>query len=52
MHVSFWDGHAERINSTRAWGDVAIWYPSGSVFTGVNATPEAKDAFSPGDVIP
>jgi len=52
MHVSMWDGHAERINSTRAWSDVALWYPSGSTFTGTDATPESKEIYSAGDKIP
>lgn len=52
MHVAMWDGHAERINSTRAWGDVGLWYPSGSTFTGTDATPEAKDSYQTGDKIP
>jgi prepilin-type N-terminal cleavage/methylation domain-containing protein len=42
MHIGYFDGHAERIGSERAWADVELWYPSGSQFTGGDVTPEAS----------
>lgn len=52
MHVGFWDGHSERINSTRAWSDPSIWYPSGSTYTGSSATPEIVKSYKVGEPVP
>jgi prepilin-type processing-associated H-X9-DG protein len=52
LHVGFFDGHAERITSTRAWSDPSMWYPTGSVYTGKSATPEIKAKFKAGERTP
>jgi prepilin-type processing-associated H-X9-DG protein len=52
MHVGFFDGHAERITSTRAWSDATIWHPSGSEFTGTGATPEINNSWKSGQRTP
>ena len=45
MNEGFFDGHVETISSTRAWTDVDLWAPSGSIFKGSDATPESLQEF-------
>ncbi len=52
MHVGFFDGHAERINSTRAYSEPQLWYPSGSTYSGSSATPEIKAKFVVNERVP
>ena len=52
MHVAFFDGHAERITSTRAWSEPQMWFPSGAEYTGNRATPEVKAKFKAGERLP
>ena len=52
MHVGFWDGHSERINSVRAWTDGALWNPSGSEYTGKSGTPEVAKSYKVGEKLP
>lgn len=51
MNGTFFDGHVESIKATEAWAEPSLWYPSGSTFTGRNATPESLERYSPGEKI-
>jgi len=52
MNAAFFDGHAESIQSTRAWSDPSLWYPRGSVFNQPgDATPEVREAYQVGQAI-
>jgi type II secretory pathway pseudopilin PulG len=52
FHVARFDGSAALESLSDAYGAVEWWYPSGTTFTGIRATPEALDRFQPGDIIP
>jgi len=41
FNVTYYDGHAATMTSTKAWTDATPWYPGGSLFNGGNATPES-----------
>ena len=36
----------------QAWTDARPWYPGGSTFTGVGATPESKLFHQVGEILP
>ncbi len=42
LHCGFFDGHAEKIGSERAWSEPGLWYPRGSTYEGGDATPEVE----------
>jgi prepilin-type N-terminal cleavage/methylation domain-containing protein len=52
MHVSFFDGHADRITSTEAYSHAEWWFPRDSVFTGMKCTKESKNVYQANDKIP
>lgn len=52
INAAFFDGHASSIKSREAYSNAALWYPSRSVFTGGNSTPEANARWTVGDEIP
>lgn len=53
MNAGFWDSHVESITIQDSY-DPAMWYPSGSEWTGSNAVPEATSVYNyaVGDFIP
>ena len=51
MNAAFFDGHVENIKATEAWANPSLWYPSGSTFTGRNATQESLERYTSGDKI-
>lgn len=52
MHVSFFDGHAERIKALDAWANAEYWYPSGSKATHISVTNEAKSKYEKDEKVP
>jgi prepilin-type processing-associated H-X9-DG protein len=52
MNAAFFDGHIERLTQAQAWTDASRWYPGGSTFNGVGATPESATFHAPGSVLP
>lgn len=52
INVAYWDASVRSMSSIEAWSDPAPWYPSGSEYTGGNATPEVKARFDRGDILP
>lgn len=42
FNVAYWDGHAANMRNAEAWKDPRPWYPGGSLFNGINATPESQ----------
>ena len=51
INAAFFDGHTENIKATEAWAEPALWFPSGSTFTGSGATEESLTRYSSGDEI-
>ncbi len=51
MNVIYFDGHAGSMNEIESKTDAAPWYPTGSVFTGANATPESRARHNVDDVL-
>jgi prepilin-type N-terminal cleavage/methylation domain-containing protein/prepilin-type processing-associated H-X9-DG protein len=51
MNVFFFDGHGASMKSEEAYREPKYWYPSGSIFTGGEATPESTAKYSAGSVI-
>lgn len=47
----FFDGHVEFIKSSTAWSDASMWFPSGSIWTGIDATPESVSRYQAGKPI-
>lgn len=41
INVAYFDGHVEYMSQTDSYRDPNPWYPSGSIFTGDQATPES-----------
>ena len=52
INVAYWDGSVRSMSSSEAWSNPAPWYPSGSEYTGGDATPEVREKFRPGDKLP
>lgn len=52
MHVARFDGSVDFITAEQAWGEASLWYPSGSVYTGVSASVESKAIYQVGDILP
>ena len=50
--AGFFDGHAESMTAKRAWTDAELWYPSGSIFTGRDATPESQAKYARNEKLP
>lgn len=46
------DGHAEALTEKESKTDAAPWYPTGSVYTGVNATDESRERYEEGEELP
>lgn len=42
MYVSMFDGSLQYLTREEAWTDPTPWYPTGSVWTGINATAESQ----------
>jgi len=42
MNIVFFDGSVRRATQTESYRRIDYWYPSGSIFTGIDAPPEAK----------
>ncbi|MDX2147899.1 MAG: prepilin-type N-terminal cleavage/methylation domain-containing protein [Planctomycetota bacterium] len=51
INAAFFDGHVANVSNRDAYTKVELWFPSGSVFTGGNATPEATEAYRVGQII-
>lgn len=51
INVMFFDGSARALDRTTANTDATLWYPRGSVFTGVSATEEALGNHADGEVL-
>lgn len=41
MLATMFDGSVRSLTREQAWTDPTLWYPSGSTFTGSDATPES-----------
>jgi len=41
MNAAFFDGHVASLDEKASKRDASLWYPTGSLFTGKNATPES-----------
>lgn len=41
MNIAYFDGHVQYMTQKDAYRDPNPWYPTGSIFTGVQATPES-----------
>ncbi len=52
INAAFFDGSVRSITKEDAWGEAKYWYPGGSTFTGLNATPESLARYSPGSILP
>jgi len=52
MNAAFFDGSVRSLRSDTAYRRAEYWYPSGSVFTGTDATPEASQRFEVGKPLP
>lgn len=50
MNATFWDGHVENITQQQS-RDPTLWYPSGFVFNGVTAHPDASTFYQVGQRI-
>ncbi len=51
INAGFFDGHSETLKSERTWGDPSLWYPSGSTYSGSEATPEVQAAYEVGQAV-
>lgn len=49
FNVAYWDGHVRNMRNAEAWKDPRPWYPGGSVFNGINATPESQQFLNTAD---
>jgi hypothetical protein len=49
--AAFFDGSAGNLSQQEAYSDASRWYPTGSTWTGVGATPEAAARYRNGDRI-
>lgn len=52
MNVVYFDGHAGDMGVNQARRDATPWYPSGSIFTGGQASEEAQAFHTAGQVLP
>ncbi|MCA9293624.1 MAG: prepilin-type N-terminal cleavage/methylation domain-containing protein [Phycisphaerales bacterium] len=52
MHLSYWDGHADRITAKEAWADPVPWYPRGSTYAGTEATDEVTQSYDEDEPLP
>ena len=52
INAAFFDGSVRSLPKEEAWGEAQYWYPGGSTFTGLNATPESLARYSPGSILP
>lgn len=52
INAAFFDGSVRSITKEDAWGEAQYWYPGGSTFTGLNATPESLARYAPGTILP
>jgi len=52
INACFFDGSVRSIRPEVAYRRVEYWYPSGSVFMGGDATPEAMQQYQVNDIIP
>lgn len=52
MHTARFDGSVVLITAEEAWGQASLWYPTGSTFKTIHATPESKAIYTTGQIIP
>jgi len=52
MNACFFDGSVRNITAATAWRHVEYWYPSGSIFTGIDAPTESRQELQTGRPIP
>jgi len=52
INVAYYDQHVGRLSMEQAYSDPAPWFPSGSVFTGAEATSESLAKYKVGTVMP
>lgn len=52
INVVYFDGHGGSMSEVDSKTNAAAWYPGGSVFTGVRATPESLERHEIGSTLP
>lgn len=52
LNVLYWDGHVGGMSIEDAWRDPVPWYPGRTIFNGDGATPESRQYYQRGEVIP
>lgn len=52
INAAFFDGSVRYVSSDESYRKADLWYPSGSIFTGTDATPEAQANYTVGKPMP
>jgi prepilin-type processing-associated H-X9-DG protein len=52
INAAFFDGSVRKLSADTTWRRVDYWYPSGSIFTGIDSTPESRQDFQTGKPLP
>ena len=51
LNITYFDGHGGAMTESESKTNAAPWYPQGSTFTGVRATPESLEHHKVGDIL-